>query len=112
MSSADLASLLADRWEGSPDVDVVVDILAAGYGELLVLSLVDWMRSGFTALQPPAGGRIVERGPTHIMYSGVPPTTDLDFLPTPDWTLSQVDRGKRHRMIYYENPRPVSLQLL
>jgi len=96
-----LASLLADRWEGAVDVD----ILAAGYGELLVPSLVDWMRSGFTALQAPIGGRIVERGPTHIVYSGVPPTTDLDFLPTPDWTLSQADRGKRYRMIYYESVR-------
>ncbi len=96
-----LASLLADRWEGAVDVD----ILAAGYGELLVPSLVDWMRSGFAALQPPPGGRIVERGPTRIVYSGVPATTDLDFLPTPDWTLSQADRGKRYRMIYYESVR-------
>ena len=96
-----LASLLADRWEGMADVD----ILAAGYGELLVPSLVDWMRSGFTALQPPPSGRIVERQPTRIVYSGVPPTSDLDFLPTPDWTLSQMDRGKRYRMIYYESVR-------
>lgn len=98
-----LASLLADRWEGAGDVDV--DILAAGYGEFLVPSLVDWMRSGFTALQPPPGGRIVERGPTHIVYSGVPQTTDLDFLPTPDWMQSQADRGKPYRMIYYESVR-------
>ena len=96
-----LASLLADGWEGAVDVD----ILAAGYGELLVPSLVDWMRSGFTALRPPAGGRSIERGPTHIVYSGVPQTTDLDWLPTPDWTLSQADRGKRYRMIYYESVR-------
>ena len=96
-----LAGVLADRWEGAVDVD----ILAAGYGELLVPWVVDWMRSGFTALQPPPGGRIVERGPTHIVYSGVPQTTDLDFLPTPDWTLSQADRGKRYRMIYYESVR-------
>jgi len=96
-----LASLLADRWEG----DVDVDILAAGYGELLVPSLVDWMRSDFTQLQPPPGGRIVDCGPTHIAYSGVPPTTDLDFLPTPDWARSQDDRAKHYRMIYYESVR-------
>jgi anaerobic magnesium-protoporphyrin IX monomethyl ester cyclase len=96
-----LASLLADRWEGAVDVD----ILAAGYGELLVPPLVDWVRSGFTALYPPPGGRIVERGPTRTVYSGVPPTTDLDFLPTPDWTRSQADRGRRYRMIYYESVR-------
>ena len=96
-----LASLLADRWEGAADAD----ILAAGYGELLVPSLVDWMRSGFTVLRPPPGGRSVERGPTRIVYSGVPETADLDWLPTPDWTLSQADRGKRYRMIYYESVR-------
>src|SRR5882724_10057124 len=80
-------------------------ILAAGYGEFLVPSLVDWMRSGFTALLPPSGGRIAQCGRTQIVYSGVPQTNHLDFLPTPDWALSEVDRGKRYRMIYYESVR-------
>jgi anaerobic magnesium-protoporphyrin IX monomethyl ester cyclase len=96
-----LASLLAERWEGDPDVD----ILAAGYGEFLVPALVEWMRSGFTRLVPPAGGRMVERGRTRVMYSGVPDSASLDFLPTPDWALSETDRGRRYRMIYYESVR-------
>jgi anaerobic magnesium-protoporphyrin IX monomethyl ester cyclase len=96
-----LASLLADRWEGGSGVD----ILAAGYGEFLVPSLVDWIRSGFTTLLPPTGGRLVARGPTQILYSGVPQSNNLDFLPTPDWVLSEADRGKRYRMIYYESVR-------
>jgi radical SAM superfamily enzyme YgiQ (UPF0313 family) len=63
------------------------------------------MRSGFAALVPPEGGRLAARGNTQILYSGVPPTNNLDFLATPDWSLSQDDRGKRYRMIYYESVR-------
>jgi len=96
-----LASLLADRWEGDTDVDV----LAAGYGEFLAPAVVGWMRSGCNTLLPPPGGRIVVRGPTQVIYSGVPASTNLDFLPTPDWALSQADRGKQYRMIYYESVR-------
>jgi anaerobic magnesium-protoporphyrin IX monomethyl ester cyclase len=96
-----LASLLADRWQDAADVD----ILAAGYGEFLIPSIVDWIRSGFTTLIPPAGGRVSARGSTQILYSGVPSTNNLDFLPTPDWALSQIDRRKRYRMIYYESVR-------
>lgn len=95
-----LASLLADRWE-----DRDVDLLAAGYGEFLVPSLVEWMRSGFENLQPPSGGRLVKRGTTQILYGGVPHTNNLDFLPTPDWAQSQADHGRPYRMIYYESVR-------
>ncbi len=96
-----LAGLLADRWEGMPEVDV----LAAGYGEFLVAALVDWIRSGFTVLRPAAGGRLQQRGPTQVLHSGVPETHNLDFLPTPDWMLSEHDRRRRYRMIYYESVR-------
>jgi anaerobic magnesium-protoporphyrin IX monomethyl ester cyclase len=96
-----LASLLADRGESAEGVD----ILAAGYGEFLVPSVVEWMRSGFARLLPPSGGRLVARGPTQILYSGAPQTNSLDDLATPDWTLSQADRGKPYRMIYYESVR-------
>ncbi len=95
-----LASLLADGWDGTG-----VDVLAAGYGEFLIPSLVDWMRSGFAKLVPPVGGRLIERGGAQILYSGVPPTNNLDFLATPDWSVSQADHGKRYRMIYYESVR-------
>ncbi len=96
-----LASVLAERWEG----DACVDVLAAGYGEFLVPALVEWMRSGFTTLAVPPGGRLLERGHTKILYSGVPETNNLDFLTTPDWALSESDHGKRYRMIYYESVR-------
>ena len=96
-----LAGLLADRWEGSPDLSV----LAAGYGEFLVPALVDWMRSGFTRLTPPEGGRLVSREGTLVLYSGLPEGKNLDFLPTPDWTLSAAEHRRRYRMIYYESVR-------
>jgi radical SAM superfamily enzyme YgiQ (UPF0313 family) len=97
-----LGSLLAD---GGGEGDKDIDVLAAGYGEFLIPSLVTWMRSGFTTLVPPEGGRLVTRGDTRILYSGVPPTNNLDFLGSPDWSRSQADRGKRYRMIYYESVR-------
>lgn len=96
-----LAGLLADRWEGMPELSV----LAAGYGEFLVPALADWIRSGFTRLTPPAGGRVVVRGATTVLYSGLPDSRSLDDLPTPDWAQSARDRGRRYRMIYYESVR-------
>jgi anaerobic magnesium-protoporphyrin IX monomethyl ester cyclase len=96
-----LASMLSDRCEELNDVE----LLAVGYGEFLVPSLVQWMRSGFTKLEAPAGGRLSALGPTQVLHSGVPQTTNLDFLTTPDWLLSQTDRRKSYRMIYYESVR-------
>ncbi|HKI06642.1 MAG TPA: radical SAM protein [Thermoanaerobaculia bacterium] len=91
-----LAGILHDRWEGAPELDV----LAVGYGEMLVEPLAAWIRSGFTALEPPAGGRLVRKGSTAFLYSGVPRDLSLDFLPTPDWGLVPPSR-----MIYYESVR-------
>jgi radical SAM superfamily enzyme YgiQ (UPF0313 family) len=96
-----LAGLLANHWQDTPEVEV----LAPGYGEFLVPALADWIRSGFRTLRAPAGGRLIERGGTKILYSGVPHSEDLDFLPTPDWELSERDRRRRYRTIYYESVR-------
>ena len=60
---------------------------------------------GIYNLVPPEGGRLIQRDGAQILQSGVPPTNNLDFLMTPDWSLSQADRGKRYRMIYYESVR-------
>ena len=91
-----LAGILHDRWEGAPELDV----LAVGYGELLIESLAAWIRSGFKTLEPPDGGRLVSKGKTTFLYSGVPRDLSLDFLPTPDWSLAGP-----FRMIYYESVR-------
>ncbi len=96
-----LAGLLAKNWQDTPEVD----LLAPGYGEFLVPALAEWIRSGYRILNAPAGGQLLERGRTKVLYSGVPQTEDLDFLPTPDWDLSERDRGRRYRTIYYESVR-------
>ncbi len=96
-----LAALLAERWEDTPEVEV----LAPGYGEFLVPAIAEWIRSGFRTLKASAGGRLLERGSTKILYSGVPQSEDLDFLPTPDWELSERVHQRRYRMIYYESVR-------
>jgi anaerobic magnesium-protoporphyrin IX monomethyl ester cyclase len=96
-----LAVLLADRWQDTPEVEV----LAPGYGEFLVPALAEWIRSGFRTLKAPVGGRLLERGQTKVLYSGVPQSEDLDFLPTPDWELSERDHRRRYKMIYYESVR-------
>jgi anaerobic magnesium-protoporphyrin IX monomethyl ester cyclase len=96
-----LAALLADPWQGTPEVEV----LAPGYGEFLVPALAEWIRSGFRTLKAPDGGRLLDRGQTKVLYSGVPHSEDLDFLPTPDWELSERDHQRRYRMIYYESVR-------
>lgn len=91
-----LAGILHDRWDGAPELDV----LAVGYGELLIESLAVWIRSGFNTLEAPEGGRLVSKGRTAFLYSGVPRDLSLDFLPTPDWGLAG-----RFPMIYYESVR-------
>jgi radical SAM superfamily enzyme YgiQ (UPF0313 family) len=96
-----LASLLREHADDLEDVD----LLAAGYGEFLVPALVKWIRSGYQRLEPPAGGRFEPGRRVGTLYSGVPPTHDLDFLPSPDWALSQRDRAQRYPMIYYESVR-------
>ena len=96
-----LAGLLAERWQDTPEIEV----LAPGYGEFLVPALAEWIRSGFRTLKAPAGGRLLDRGQMKVLYSGVPPSEDLDFLPTPDWELSERDHQRRYRMIYYESVR-------
>lgn len=96
-----LAGILHSQWDGAPEVDVV----AVGYGEMLVESLAAWIRSGYRTLEPPAAGRLVRKGTTEFLYSGVPADASLDFLPTPDWGLAARDHGTRFRMIYYESVR-------
>lgn len=96
-----LAGTLHLQWDGSP----LIDILAVGYGETLVPALAEWIRTGFRTLVPPEGGRLQGAGPTHVLFSGVPPTLSLDALDRPDWGLVARRRGARYRMIHYESVR-------
>jgi anaerobic magnesium-protoporphyrin IX monomethyl ester cyclase len=92
-----LAGILHDRWEGAPELDV----LAVGYGERLIAPLADWIRSGYRTLEAPEGGRLIQKGSTTFLYSGVPKDLSLDGLPTPDWSLAPGGP----RTIYYESVR-------
>jgi len=96
-----LAGTLHAHWEGSP----LVDILAVGYGELLVPVLAHWMRSGFTVLEPPLRGRIIDKQHTRFLFSGTPASLSLDGLDRPDWGLVAARRGRHYRMIHYESVR-------
>ena len=96
-----LTSILHHSWQDVPGIDV----LAVGYGEMLVPSLAKWIRSDFTTLEPPPSGRVVSAGATKILYSGVPTTNNLDFLPTPDWALAARYRNRRFRLAHYESVR-------
>jgi anaerobic magnesium-protoporphyrin IX monomethyl ester cyclase len=96
-----LAAELARAWRPLSSLDVV----AVGYGELLVPSLAEWIRSGFERLDPPPGGRSRRVGDNHLVYSGTPSSRSLDELPSPDWGLAVRTHGRRIRTAGYESVR-------
>ena len=96
-----LASLLHPTWDGSPSLD----LLAVGYGELLVPSLAAWIRGGFGELSPPPTGRVELRGRTPVLFSGVPKERDLDVLPEADWSIAARAHGRTFRNVHYESVR-------
>ncbi len=96
-----LAGTLYRHWPGSPNVDV----LAIGYGELLVPALVNWMRSDFANLEPPPNGRIVRQAHTAFVFGGTPTTMSLDALDRPDWALVERYHQADYGMIHYESVR-------
>jgi anaerobic magnesium-protoporphyrin IX monomethyl ester cyclase len=96
-----LVSTLHAQWPGCDGVD----LLAVGYGELLVPAIARWIRSGFTDLSPPPTGRVACRSGTPILYSGSPQDRSLDWLPTPDWALAERHHGRAFPLIHYESVR-------
>lgn len=96
-----LVAMLAAGWEGCEGVDVV----AVGYGELLVPALAAWIRGGYAHLEPPPGGRIERRAGIPLVHSGLPAGRDLDWLPAPDWALAGRYHGRSFPMVSYESAR-------
>ena len=96
-----LCGSLYKHWEG----DSMVDIMAIGYGEFLVPVLADWIRSNFHEISTPVQGRSVQKENTMFLFSGVPESDDLDFLPTPDWRVAEKYHQKKFNHIYYESVR-------
>ena len=96
-----LVGVIHSAWEGMTEVDVV----AVGYGESLINSLATWIRSGYRDLVAPERGRVVEKQHSKFIFSGIPETKNLDFLPTPNWRLAEQYHDRRFPMIYYESVR-------
>jgi hypothetical protein len=96
-----LTSLIHKQWPGIEGVEVV----AVGYGELLIPSLVDWMNSGYTRLDAPISGSVQTRNATTIVYSGLPISKSLDFLPRADWNIPARNLKQPFNMIFYESVR-------
>ncbi|OAI52183.1 hypothetical protein AYO44_16715 [Planctomycetaceae bacterium SCGC AG-212-F19] len=94
-----LVGVLAGKWSGLPGIDLV----AVGYGEMLVEAIAGWLRSG--ELRPPPQGRVEQGAHSPFLYSGVPAGKSLDDLMTPDWGRAQRDHRRRFSMIYYESVR-------
>jgi radical SAM superfamily enzyme YgiQ (UPF0313 family) len=93
--------LIHDRWVRIDEIDVV----AIGYGEILVPPLADWIKSGFARLVPPPRGRIVERASNVLLYSGVPEGKSLDEFDAPDWTIASKYHGRAFALAHYESVR-------
>lgn len=89
------------QWQGHESVDLV----AVGYGEMLVPVLADWIKSGFTNVTAPETGRVEEKGLSTFVFSGSPPSRSLDFIERPDWRRSEADHATRYAMINYESVR-------
>ena len=96
-----LAGSICHYWAGAPEVAV----LAIGYGEMMMHALAEWIKSGFTSLIPPQRGRIIQKEHTAFLFSGVPETKNLDFLPTPNWQLAATYHQTTYETIYYESVR-------
>ena len=96
-----LVSLLHSDWSHVPGADLI----AVGYGEMLVPTLAGWIKSGYQTLTPPENGRVVENSGNTILYSGNPTSKNLDWLPTPNWALAESYHGKKYELINYESVR-------
>src|SRR5262245_35059586 len=89
-----LVGVLAGKWDGLPCIDLV----AIGYGEMLVDAIAGWLRSGCRELVAPPQGRIEDKEHSRFLFSGVPAGRSLDELVTPDWRLAERQHRQRFRM--------------
>lgn len=96
-----LTSILHHDFNGSP----YIDVFTVGYGEMLVPSLAAWIRSGYCELVPPLTGRVLKKGNSMVIFSGVPESKNLDFIDAPDWSLAEAYHKKKFEMVHYESVR-------
>ena len=96
-----LCGSLYNHWKGDP----LIDIMAVGYGEFLIPKIADWIKSSYKEIHPPKLGRMIENENTLFLFSGVPESKNLDFLPTPDWGIAETYHQQKFEHIYYESVR-------
>ncbi len=96
-----LCGSLYGHWKG----DSLIDIMAIGYGEFLIPKIADWIKSSYKEIHPPEQGRMIQMDHTLFLFSGVPESRDLDFLPTPDWRVAEAYHQQKFEHIYYESVR-------
>lgn len=96
-----LTGTLCNSWDGDPRVD----IMAIGYGEMLIPCLAEWIKADFKSLTPPPTGKVVKQKHSYFLYSGLPESKNLDFVDTPDWQQYAKKIGKKIDYIYYESVR-------
>ncbi|MCP5494688.1 MAG: radical SAM protein [Leptospiraceae bacterium] len=92
-----LTSILYKTWKGMAEVDLV----AVGYGELLLPSIANWIKSNFTSLQTLPYTNLIHRQHSMFLISQTPESRNLDFLETPNWSLFE----QNFNTIYYESVR-------
>ncbi len=96
-----LVGLVHDKWKDLAGVDV----LALGYGEVLVPALAAWARSGFREVPASELYETERRGTTLLIRAHRHASKSLDGLPTPDWAAWARRSARRPRMVRYESVR-------
>lgn len=96
-----LTGTMHQSWQGIKQVE----ILAVGYGEYLVKSLADWIKSDYQELSAPLYGRVLKKDFGFILFSGVPKSKNLDDLRLPDWSIAEKTHSQKFLMVHYESVR-------
>ncbi len=96
-----LVGIVHGRWQPMAGVDV----LAVGYGEVLVPALAAWIRSGYRAFPPAEAYTVESRAGCVLLRAVRPEGRSLDALPSADWAGWARRTGRRPRMIRYESVR-------
>jgi radical SAM superfamily enzyme YgiQ (UPF0313 family) len=82
-----------------------VDILAVGYGEIIVPYLCQWINSEFQSFAKQDNITIEKNQKTTIVKAVPPRSKNLDFLIRPDWQLIEDYHDTNYKTIYYESVR-------
>ncbi|MBK7977527.1 MAG: radical SAM protein [Deltaproteobacteria bacterium] len=82
-----------------------VDVLAVGYGEVLVPAIARWIRAGYGVFPAGEGYDVEGRDGCQVVRAHRPTSKSLDGLPRADWAGFAARHGRRLRMVRYESVR-------